>query len=186
MKLKFLAPLILLAMVACNGGGKQEASSSEQSSEALDTTLLEVKTGSKVPDDFYFVEYVNPRFAFRCQYPSFLDKGEAPANGDGRMFSNHELTVTVYGEYDELGNTDIKHAFAAAKSGTDTLQVQKANWFVLSGKDAHGNVYTRKVMEVDGAFVTVLATYPSQFTNSYAPIVEKVVGSLEAMKPEEK
>ncbi len=185
MKLKFVAPLMMLALVACNGG-KQEAASSEQSVEAPDTTLMEVKSGSKVPDDFYFVEYVNPRFAFRCQYPSFLDKGESPANGDGRMFSNHELTITVYGEYDELGNTDIKHAFAAAKSGTDTLQTQKANWYRIAGKDGHGNVYSRKVMVMDGAFITVLATYPAKYANSYAPIVEKVIGSLEAMKPEDK
>lgn len=106
---------MLLGMMAACQGGKQEANS-EQSSETADTTLLEVNVGSKVPDDFYFVEYVNPRFAFHCEYPSFLDKGEAPANGDGRVFSNNELVITVYGEYDELGNTDIKKAFRAQRA----------------------------------------------------------------------
>ena len=119
MKLKFIAPLMLLGMMAACQGGKQEANS-EQTTEPTDTTLLEVNVGSKVPDDFYFVEYVNPRFAFHCEYPSFLDKGEAPANGDGRVFSNNELVITVYGEYDELGNSDIKKAFAAATTTTAT------------------------------------------------------------------
>lgn len=66
MKLKFIAPLMLLGIMAACQGGKQEANS-EQSTETADTTLLEVNVGSKVPDDFYFVEYVNPRFAFRCE-----------------------------------------------------------------------------------------------------------------------
>ena len=153
--------------------------------EIADTTLLEVNVGSKVPDDFYFVEYVNPRFAFHCEYPSFLDKGEAPANGDGRVFSNNELVITVYGEYDELGNADIKKAFAAAKSKTDTLQTQADNWYKICGNDNHGNTYCRKVVEVDGAFATVLATYPTHFANSYAPIVNKVMDTLSPLTPSE-
>ena len=55
MKLKFIAPLMLLGIMAACQGGKQEANS-EQSTETADTTLLEVNVGSKVPDDFYFVE----------------------------------------------------------------------------------------------------------------------------------
>lgn len=167
-------------LAAC--GGKQDASS-EQSADALDTTLVEVTEGAKVPDDFYFIEYVNPRFAFRCEYPSFLDKGEAPANGDGRMFSNKELVINVYGSYDELGNEDIKVAFDQAKTDTDTLQTQKDDWFQVAGKDAHGNVYCRRVVAIDGAFATVHAIYPAHLANVYAPIVEKVAASLEALKP---
>lgn len=184
MKLKFIAPLMLLGIMAACQGGKQEANS-EQSTETADTTLLEVNVGSKVPDDFYFVEYVNPRFAFHCEYPSFLDKGEAPANGDGRVFSNNELVINVYGEYDELGNADIKKAFAAAKSKTDTLQTQADNWYKICGNDNHGNTYCRKVVEVDGAFATVLATYPTHFANSYAPIVNKVMDTLSPLTPSE-
>lgn len=179
MKLKLLAGLTLLTLVACNG--KQDAST-DQSSEPLDTTLVEAPKESKVPDDFYFVEYVNPRFAFRCEYPSFLDKGEAPANGDGRVFSNKELVITVYGSYDELGNDDINDAFAAAKSKTDTLQMQKDNWYLLAGNN-NGNVYHRKTLVVDGAFVTALVTYPAHLSKVYAPIVDKVLTSLEAVKP---
>lgn len=182
MKLKFLAGLMLLALVACNG--KQEAST-EQSSEPLDTTLVEVKKGANVPDDFYFVEYVNPRYAFRCEYPSFLDKGEAPANGDGRMFSNKELVITVFGSYDELGDDDIKDAFAKAKSKTDTLQMQKDNWYVLAGKK-DGTVYHHKTLVVDGAFVTARITYPSHFANAYAPIAEQVLSSLAPVQPANK
>lgn len=133
--------------------------------------------------------YVNPRFKYGIDYPTFLIAGRESDNGSGRKFTsldkNSELTVygmsayaTIDGEKlsvrkaleDEIGNRRQQGDKVTYRSSGD-------NWLVISGYRRDKVFYFKMIIDEDNAKSFELI-YPTRDKTYYDKIVKHVAWSF--------
>lgn len=125
--------------------------------------------------------YVNPRFGFSIEYPTFLTPEPESDNGDGRVFSNGKNEKIVVSAQYNILDYSIEELLQMCKNsidGTITYSAQKSNWFVLSGINQENNIYYWKTILTNGIEYTVCITYPQDRKQIYNEIVNSVTESF--------
>ncbi|MEH6943134.1 hypothetical protein [Bacillus sp. JJ722] len=127
--------------------------------------------------------YTNERFGFTVKYPNFFTPGKAPANNDGREFSNGECSILAYGsniniiEENETIQTYYNRALLDI-SGTISYQKVSDNWYVVSYL-SNGNITYQKGIITDESINTLIITYPSSEKEKYDTIVSEVAKTFQ-------
>jgi len=132
-------------------------------------------------DDIAYRYYSNSRFKFCIPYPKNFNVGQAPENGDGRVFSGKNAELRVSGSWK---NWEIKELFENSKEWKHTVTYERLgnNWFVLSGYDKNGKIYYQKTVynenEGDTITVTAVLTYDESEKQYYGKMIKYVFNQL--------
>ncbi|MED1203015.1 hypothetical protein [Heyndrickxia acidicola] len=135
-----------------------------------------VKSTVSLPNGFTYKTYFNGRFGFTVQYPDTFKEGAAPANNDGREFSDGNCTITASGINVMEGDT-IKSEFTQALSeaaGSVSYQKVSSNWFAISYKAGSNIVYKKSIIQ-DGVSYDVVIVYSSSSQKKYNPMVTHII-----------
>lgn len=138
-----------------------------------------------------YAKYVNDKYAYSVQYPTFLNAlGESDA-GDGQSFESKSspLHMRVWGTWSnwtgEESTIAQERAWRLKNLANDELVAPKVtyqpvgrDWFVLSGVSKDKTFYMRTVKS-HGRFATVYLLYPSAQKALFDPVVAHVASSLQ-------
>ena len=154
--------------------------SSNDVTEPDPKTKQETITPSQ-PQQINYDTYVNQRYDYAIDYPTFLTPQPEAYNGDGRVFTNGDEEMKVYAMYNVLEQSiqDLKEFYESSIDGSIDYSVQKENWFILSGTNSDGNLYYMKTILTDDTEYTVQFTYPKKKKELYNVIVETVSKSFD-------
>ncbi len=130
-----------------------------------------------------YVEYVNPRFAYRLERPSFMAPLPPPDNGDGREFRGGKVRLLVYGSNNLDSSTPAKALAAQRRSLArrglkPTLATAKRDWYAASWLDEEGTVRYIKVFVNKDRTITLFFSYPAAQKRRMDPILTRVVRSF--------
>jgi hypothetical protein len=113
------------------------------------------------PADITYKLYVNPRFAFAVDYPTFFDLNPPPQNGDGQIFSRGDhVSMTASG----MLTTDTVDSDSAHESTRD------------------GRVFYERAIVKDGIVATLILEYDEALKVDMAPIVSHVSSSFRTVR----
>ncbi|MBM7703889.1 hypothetical protein [Metabacillus iocasae] len=121
--------------------------------------------------------YTNSRFGFSIQYPSHLMMAPPPTNGDGAIFFNEELEITVYGSHQTCVNGDtIEECYEEELTSIPvnvTYKKQSNNWYVLSYIENGFIVYKKSFFgqSVSNSFII---KYPANLKEKFDPVVTHI------------
>lgn len=127
-----------------------------------------------------YVPFLNARYGFGLDRPTFLTPQRPPDNGDGREFREGAIVLRAYGSMNVEGATSarrLRKLRAEAKGGSISLALAKADWCAASYTKA-GTVYYAKSFVGKGTIRTVEFEYPASEAKRMAPIVKHVVRSF--------
>ena len=129
--------------------------------------------------------YANARFSYSIEYPPDLlvPQGESD-NGDGQKFLSHDghAELLVYGSNNAL-HRSLKSIYESEISTADhpgrvvTYKVLRADWFVISGREA-GKIFYLKTYLKDGVFKTMRFEYDEAAKQTYDPVTVKIARSF--------
>jgi hypothetical protein len=109
------------------------------------------------PADITYKLYVNPRFAFAVDYPTFFDLNPPPQNGDGQIFSKGDhVSMTASGM--------LTPGTAASDSAHESTR--------------DGRVFYERAIVKDGIVATLIFEYDEALKGDMAPIVSHVSSSF--------
>jgi hypothetical protein len=109
------------------------------------------------PADIAYKLYVNPRFAFAVDYPTFFDLNPPPQNGDGQIFSKGDhVSMTASGMLTP-GTADSDSAHESARDG---------------------RVFYERAIVKDGIVATLILEYDEALKADMTPIVSHVSSSF--------
>lgn len=145
----------------------------------------EVKNEKK--QNTYFT-YQNSRYGYRIDVPEFLNNKRYADNGDGGIFYNDDesVSLSVYGHHHlpELYSpmvTNVKQLFEHEKRTRDYVinyDVQKDNWFVISGNRGDEVVYERYFFKSDDTVNVFSIVYPRSREKEFDEIVTHISKSF--------
>lgn len=131
-------------------------------------------------------KYCNAKYSYCVSYPPSLltPQGESDA-ADGQKFTSKDnaIVLTVWGASNALDES-LSAAYEATvaafeKDGSKvTYKLLRPPWFVASGTTQKGQIFYRKTFLADGAFRTLLLTYPSARKTELDQLVGKMVTSF--------
>lgn len=136
-----------------------------------------------------YSRYVNPRFKYGIDYPSFLNPGEEAENGDGLKFASadNQIELVVYGQ--SAYATVDGSAWTIDKVYQETLAYRKRegqqvtykakgkDWCVVSGRDGD-KIFYSKVMIHDENVKAFELKYPAERKEVLDPVVTRIVESF--------
>jgi hypothetical protein len=113
------------------------------------------------PADITYKLYVNPRFAFAVDYPTFFDLNPPPQNGDGQIFSKGDhVSMTASGML-TTGTVDSDSAHESTRDG---------------------RVFYERAIVKDGIVATLILEYDEGLKADMAPIVSHVSSSFRTVR----
>ena len=130
-----------------------------------------------------FEKYCNLRYGFCAQYPTILQQGPAPANGDGRQFYSLDgLSITLYGESNIDGGLLQKKLDEQANYfDLITYRYLGKGWFVLSGYQGDKILYLKTYVGNRSNNILFIQ-YPAILKRQYDTIVSRVSNSFKPGK----
>jgi hypothetical protein len=182
-------PKILILLLGCILNSVSSTIANEKDDWIKPPVISPAEVSSKGIASQQYKRYVNPRFQYRIDYPSFLTPGREPENGDGLRFKSAdgktELIVygqsayaTVNGEAWTIPSL-LADALASRKRDGDkvTYKKQGKDWFVLSGYSGSKIFYSKTIIHDDNVKCFELR-YPTANKVAFDPIVGHLVGSF--------
>ncbi len=135
-----------------------------------------------LPATVSYARYVNPRFAFAVDYPTFLELERPPDNGDGQAFRKTEHVIMaasarLAGEDDTL---DALYQEALAHPGV-VYKHKGREGFVVSSTAEGGISYTRVIFK-DGIVASLELVYDASLKQAMDPVVARVSASFRTTK----
>jgi len=109
------------------------------------------------PADVTYKLYVNPRFAFALDYPSFFDLDPPPQNGDGQIFSKGDHVRMTASGILATGMVDSDSAHESTRNG---------------------RVFYERAIVKDGIAATLIFEYDEALKADMGPIVSHVSSSF--------
>jgi len=134
-------------------------------------------------------KYVNSRFAYQIDYPSFFIPQPESDNGDGRIFllESGERVLTVYGSYNttELSLEEIYNQFEEGykeKGGEVFYKVILKSGFVMSGFLEDRIFYVKTIRhftdnDIESDIIFIME-YPEKERDLFDKIVERISSSF--------
>ncbi|MFO0670163.1 MAG: hypothetical protein U0235_11130 [Polyangiaceae bacterium] len=135
---------------------------------------------ASLPSPIAYDRYVNPRFGFGVDVPTFLHAEEPPTNGDGRTFTfGDALELRAWGMYgveplDEAWKRD------ATQRGVTYKSIQ-GDGYVVSGTaptDGGSRVFYKRTVVAGDVVMAVELEYAASLKAEMDPVVARVAGSL--------
>lgn len=163
---------------------KAQSSSAQKTGAGTPEQKLVEKDNSRS-----YKRYVNARFKYGIDYPSFLVPGPESENGDGIALksTDGQVEMTVWGTSADA--TPDGEPWTVAKFRDSSLQDRKRNedrityqtsgsdWFNLSGY-SKGKIFYFKSMIHDGNVKCFELKYPASHKTQFDPIVAHVARSF--------
>ena len=153
--------------------------------KVVEEKKTEVKIENK--QNSYFT-YENSRYGYTIDIPAFLNNKRYADNGDGGHFTNDDgsVSLSVYGHHHlpEIYSpmiTNVKQLFEYEKRESDYVidyDVQKDNWFVISGNRGNEIVYEKHFFKSDDTINTFIIVYPQSREKEFDEIVTHIVKSF--------
>lgn len=145
-------------------------------------------TAQQVPAKVSYKPYLNSRFGFSVNVPTFLTANPAPQNGDGLSWQTKDKKVILLAYAsnnvldEELSELHRKEESAAKRSGAKNIySVLKKDWFVVS-YSLKGRISYRKVWLAAGVSQVVDFDYDQKLAKQMDPIISHVVKSFKPGK----
>jgi hypothetical protein len=125
------------------------------------------------------LQFVNARFGFMVNYPSYLISAPTPANGDGiRMYDKKGFVLVVSGSNNESGITFQSELNSQWESIPKiTYRIRGSNWFALSGFKEDKIIYIKSFIGT-GSINHLYIEYPKDQKEKYVRIVESISKSF--------
>ncbi|SDJ25067.1 hypothetical protein [Salimicrobium halophilum] len=147
-----------------------ERSSSPVASETSEVPVVEEK---KI-EGWSYDTYVNGRFGFSFEYPTFLKKDAPPTNGDGISMKGSGFHLKAFGGH-AIEERSIEEFYMEelAQHQNVAYKKQANGWYVVSYEEGTDIVYKKFLMN-GGTFNTFELTYDAARQEEFAPIVERI------------
>ncbi len=128
-----------------------------------------------------WAHYHNSRYGFELDVPGNLQAREAPANEDGRTFTDERSELLAWGS-NNVTSQSLDQAYrealdAARQDGPIGYQASGKNWFVVSWVNGESIVY-QKTFHGPGCSQSFRLTYPLGQKSKFDPIVKRVESSF--------
>jgi len=136
------------------------------------------------PDSPSFEVYRNGRFGYSVKYPTECIPQPESQNGDGRVFlCPNGAELRVWGSWGGL-HDNAASAFKAEKAsrGNVTYELQKADWFVISGIQDK-QVYYEKQFVTENGVSAMQLRYPQSQKGQFDPLTTTISRSLTRTTP---
>jgi hypothetical protein len=131
-----------------------------------------------------YERYVNHRYAFSVDVPSFFVKKGADADGRGQPFEfGSKARVRAWAMYDSPPRPESPPMTAAELYGdwtrrdNVTFKTLAMNTWVVRGSE-HGRLYYSRSMLADGIITTIEVSYDPALADAFEPIVGRMGASL--------
>lgn len=125
--------------------------------------------------------YQNPRYGFELEVPKGFRAQEAPANEDGRTFSDGTSELLAWGSNNVLSQTfeqAYREAVAAAREeGPIGYQASGKSWFVVSWVSGQSIIY-QKTFHGAGCSQSFRLSYPLARKSELDPVVKRLEASF--------
>lgn len=178
---------LLVVLAGCDRkptGGSADAVASATASAPVAAATSAVAPGpppSAFPASVGYRRYVNARFAFGVDVPTFLHEEEPPTNGDGQSFTfGDALTLRAWGMF---AMQPLAAAFREDAARPEvSYKAKQKDGYVVSGvtspKDG-SRVFYKRVLFAGDVMKVVELEYAPPLKAAMDPIVARVAGSLE-------
>lgn len=159
------------------GGSASGAAASSGDASAQSGSASAALSGSSA---VAYRSYVNGRFGFSVDYPSDLQAGEQPANGDGLVFTSSDGSVQLRAS----GSNNVLPVTPAAylqrllsKHPSATYHMVKDERCVISWEE-DGHIFYEKAVVGTGSINDFQFAYPASQKQEYDPIVTHIADSF--------
>lgn len=161
----------------------------QMEAERLIQLKKQLKSVQETPADLQFTRYENARFHFCVDYPQGIFFPQAPPdNGDGRRFLSKDAQIEMVASgiynlegYDSysLFERDIHQygEFSSSKDRVITHQVQKDDWYVVSGYE-EGKIFYKKVFTNGKVTWTLSYRYPESYRELMDAVIQIAAGGF--------
>ena len=128
-----------------------------------------------------YINYCNERYGFCVKYPNYFKLKPSPENGDGQEFYDGKgFSMSVSG-INNVTNDNLITEMNSQRKNFDniTYQINKNNWFVLSGYKGSNIVYLKTYVgrsSVNHLYIQ----FPSSQKNEYDNIVTNISKSFKS------
>ncbi len=165
-------------------------------SSLSDSGSLTLESKSSIPENMHmpadpakieYSHYVNPRFKYAIDYPSFLVAQAEPDNADGRTFQYQDMELKIYGTslYSTVSGeawtipTLMADALRNKKEDGETVTYKKssADWLVLSGYRGDQIFYLKAMIQGESVKCFEFR-YPASSKKYFDPVISRLVGSF--------
>jgi len=131
-----------------------------------------------------YARYVNPRFAFSVDVPTFFVKKGADADGRGQPFEYGPKTrIRAWAMYDSPPSPGdppmtVEQLYGdwTRRDGV-TFKALAMNTWVVRGSE-HGRLYYSRSILADGVIATVEIRYDASLAEAFEPVVARLGASL--------
>ena len=129
-----------------------------------------------------YERYVNTKFAFAVDVPTFFERKGADADGRGQPFAyGTKARARAWAMYN-VPQMSLSQLFGdwTRRSGV-TFQALAMNTWVVRGKDGGRFYYSRSIL-ADGIIVSIEITYDPGLADAFEPILARMGPSLHVLE----
>jgi hypothetical protein len=128
-----------------------------------------------------YVRYVNEKFAFSVDVPTFLVRRGADADGRGQPFDyragGKRISVRAWAMYNAPVMT-VDQLFADwCRRGKNTFKAVAGNTWIVRGTENGRSFYMRSMLS-DGIITTIEATYDPAYADDFEPVLARMGATL--------
>jgi Ran GTPase-activating protein (RanGAP) involved in mRNA processing and transport len=135
------------------------------------------------PRDVQYRRFVNVRFAFAVDFPTFLVPSDAPPNGDGRAFHwRRGATLLAFGSWDEGSPIERVYRERLKEAGNTAGGSLRGNSFAISSMKGSYIIRETRILK-DGRWAIVIIQYDRTMRAYFAPIARRIQDSLRTLGP---
>lgn len=139
------------------------------------------KVNSKV-EEVTYTKYLNPRFGFKIEYPSFLTNKRESENGDGIVLQNSEQNaVLIIAGINNDHNQTPEAIFNSYVKNTKDIVYKKlvGNTFMISAENA-GTVYYIFENVGAGSINSFVLGYPKEEGEKFQEVIKHLKKTFES------
>lgn len=181
---KTLALALALVLPAAAAFASDEDASREASAAppALSDASANACAADAGPICPVYERYVNPKFAFSVDVPTFFVKKGADADGRGQPFAyGTKARARAWAMYN-VPQMSLAQLFGDwTRRGGITFQALAMNTWVVRGKEEGRNYYSRSIL-ADGIIVSIEITYDPSLADVFEPILARMGPSLQVLE----
>ena len=166
------------------GRNKAEAEAeSAKEKEEEEKKKQEEDYDHKQSNQYTYNRYTNGRFGFSVKIPSSFTAGPEPTNGDGRVFTDGDCTITASAGHmniiqeNETIETYYEWALKDIVDLEEAYHTVSGNSYVVSYVEGDKIIYHKGIAEND-CITTLIIEYPASLSAEYDSMVNEVAKSL--------
>ena len=177
-------PLVALVALSSSAAADDAGSGSPQARE----TPIAAEAGGAAacgdggtPTCPVYSRYVNDRFAFSVDVPTFLARKGADADGRAQSFAytsgGRKIRVRAWAMYNAPGMTVEEHCGDWCRRGKVSFKSIAGNTWVVRGAE-NGQLYNLRSNPTDGIITTIEAVYDPSFADDFEPALSRMGATL--------